>query len=139
MWTLQAESRRRYISGIDLVDTKAHLAQLQQEKQLAVVRARHYCDLVEKLRTSNRHLKNQLYYTVEAVRNYWRNDIMEEQTMGGKTLVASLKKPLHSMILWLTTLASTVHVMLLHVHAAVMSTTIKVIVTQKNHIAMLYI
>lgn len=78
-------------SHLDLITAKAAISHLEKEKHSALMTARHYRDLAEKLQTTNRHLNAKLHDSVEAVRNFWRNNIKEEQNRSGRMVMASLR------------------------------------------------
>lgn len=78
-------------SGMSLVSARAHALSLEKEKNHLIAEACHYRDLAEGLKTTNRHLRNEMHDKIEAVRNFWRNNIKEQTTRGGRMVMASLR------------------------------------------------
>lgn len=58
-------------------------------------KARAYRDMAEQLRADNRKLQLETCEKVEAIRNFWRNNILEERTRAGKMLMTALRNPKH--------------------------------------------
>ena len=68
------------VTALDKVATKARLIELERQRDHAIKTARHYRDLAKSLKTTNRHLKLNMYDKIETVRNFWQNNIKEEET-----------------------------------------------------------
>ena len=56
-------------------------------------KVRAYRDMAEQLRADNRKLQLETCEKVEAIRNFWRNNILEERTRAGKMLMTALRNP----------------------------------------------
>ena len=59
-------------------------------------KAVHYRDLAEELKRDNRKLRVEMSEKIEAVRKFWRNSILEEQTRAGKMVMIALRKSKHA-------------------------------------------
>ena len=55
-----------------------------------------YRDMAEYYRAENRRLKVKASESIEAVRKFWRNNILEERTRAGRMVMISLRKPAHT-------------------------------------------
>ena len=51
-----------------------------------------YRDMAEYYSAENRRLKVKASESIEAVRQFWRNNIIEERTRAGKMVMISLRK-----------------------------------------------
>ena len=55
-----------------------------------------YRDMAEYYRAENRRLKVKASESIEAVRKFWQNNILEEHTRAGRMVMISLRKPAHT-------------------------------------------
>ena len=57
----------------------------------ALNKAMYYRDIAEQLKMENRKLHVEFSEKVETVRNFWRNNILEERSHGGKMVMSAIK------------------------------------------------
>ena len=71
---------------------KQQLESTRQERDTALLLARHYRDLAEASHTERRQEKHKLEEKIEVVRNFWRNQVVEGGSRSGHILCAALIK-----------------------------------------------
>ncbi len=90
--TSEEPSLADQVTGINRVEVERIIIRLEKEKAQAQFSARIYRDLAEKTKQEKRELSNKLNKRVETVRDFWRNNICEGKTRGGRMVRAALSK-----------------------------------------------
>ena len=62
----------------------------RKERDYALITARQWRDKAESAQAEKRKLKNEMEKTVEVVRDFWRNKVVEGESRSGKILRAAL-------------------------------------------------
>ena len=60
------------------------LLEAQKERDIALLVARQWRDITEKIQAEKRDIKTGMERTVETVRNFWRNKVVEDSCRSGK-------------------------------------------------------
>ena len=66
------------------------LLEAQKERDIALLVARQWRDIAENIQAEKRDMKTEMERTVETVRNFWRNKVVEGSSRSGKILRAAL-------------------------------------------------
>lgn len=74
------------------IAAEERLLKCQRERDKALKDAFHYRTLVEKLETDIREVKSTMHYRVAAVRDFWRNSVLEGRSRSGTILKKALTK-----------------------------------------------
>ena len=74
------------------ISVQRYITELQQERNDALKSAQSYRNIVDDLQQKNRRLQCEMNNRCDTIRNFWRNNIGEGGTHGGKMVRASLCK-----------------------------------------------
>ena len=74
------------------IAAEERLLKCERERDKALKDAFHYRTLVEKLETDIREVKSTMHYRVTAVRDFWRNSVLEGRSRSGVILKKALIK-----------------------------------------------
>lgn len=73
------------------ISVQHYITQLQQERNDAIKNAQSYRNIVDDLQRKNWRLQCEMNDRCDTIRNFWRNNIKEGGTHGGKMVCASLR------------------------------------------------
>ena len=77
------------------VEQQSIIQEARNDRDRAIMEAKTYRDLAEKIKKEQREQDCNLLKQTEAVRDFWRNKVLEGDTRGGKILRASLSSGRH--------------------------------------------
>ena len=77
------------------VEQQSIIQEARNDRDRAIMEAKSYRDLAEKIKKEKREQECNLLKQTEAVRDFWRNKVLEGDTRGGKILRASLSSGRH--------------------------------------------
>ena len=77
------------------VEQQTIIQEARNDRDRAIMEAKTYRDLAEKIKKEKREQECNLLKQTEAVRDFWRNKALEGDTRGGKLLRASLSSGRH--------------------------------------------
>ena len=79
-------------SVLTTLEQQSLIEKARNERNRAMIDAKCYRDLAEKIMKEKRELENTMKRRTEVVRDFWRNKILEGDSRSGKILMASLAK-----------------------------------------------
>lgn len=83
---------KEQLTGFDRVSAEQSIILLQEERNEALRTAQYYRSVAEECKRKNRELQTNISRTVETVRDFWRNKIMEGQTRSGRIVLKAISR-----------------------------------------------
>ena len=75
------------LTGIQRMEAEQRIRTAEADKVRALTQAQRYRDLAERYRSEQRDTKVNMSRTIETVRQFWRNKILESNTRAGRMVM----------------------------------------------------